>query len=331
MLYQPKLDFGESAEAEREIDRRMRADRARAFEAAAVRIGIRPNEIGFKLAGMLAVYAASPSMRQRGLTGLRWVGTTAELANDARLKCSADSVSKLLRRFKSAGLIDTWQTVDDRGRVCGIGIELNMPAINATSATTAQDSSHGTGPGAYPGTGPVIDHGTDPGKSTLYRLPFLPSNSEIPPPPTKRETLERKPEPSAAAADWEKVSQALKTAGVARIQAAIDAAKHVGATPTQIENIVAEYQRHKSKFDSPGAIVDRIRSGAWPVDLPTAETVQRSAEYRDHKRRALDFEKARSAVIREARAAGRWAAMTDAEIDAAANARLGFEPLGVTE
>lgn len=324
MFYQPKLDFGESAEVEREIDRRMRADRARAFEAAAVRIGIRTNEIGYRLAGMLGVYVASPSMRQRGVSGLKWVGTTAELANDARLKCSADSVSKLLRRFKAAGLIDTWQTVDDRGRVAGIGIELNMVSINA-----AAEAPKVSGPGAYPGTdpgaGPVIDHGTDPGKSTVYRLPFLPNKSENPPPPSQRPTDDRNPEPSAAAADWEKVSRALKAAGVARIQTAIDAAKHVGATPFEIETIVGEYQRHKSKFDSAGAIVDRIRSGAWPVDLPDAATSQRAEQFRDERRRALDFERARSAVIREARAAGRWASLTDAEIDAEANARIGRE------
>jgi len=71
MAYQMKLDFGESAEAERAADRKIRAARAMAFERAAVALGIRPGEVGYRLAGALAVYADSPSMRARGLTGIR--------------------------------------------------------------------------------------------------------------------------------------------------------------------------------------------------------------------------------------------------------------------
>jgi hypothetical protein len=74
---QLRLDFGESAEAERDVERRARASRACAFERAAASLGMRANEIGYKLAGLLAVWVDSPSQRASGVVGLRWRGTIA--------------------------------------------------------------------------------------------------------------------------------------------------------------------------------------------------------------------------------------------------------------
>ena len=175
------------------------------------------------------------------------------------------------------------------------------PLLNGRHGATVSD--HGA---------TVSDHG-----ATVAPNPPYPQITA-----TTRPEIKRKPEPSAAAVDWSKVVLALKAAGVNRIQAAIDAAKHVGATPAQLETIIDEYLQHKSKFDSPGAIVDRIRSGAWPVELPTAEDSQREREFINAKRWKLEFEKARAVVVRETRANGTWSQMSDDDIDAAARQRV---------
>lgn len=311
--HQPKLDFGESAEAEREIDRRCRAERAAAFERAAERLGMRPNEIGFKLAGMLGVYVNSPSMRARGVTGLKWTGTTQELADDARLKCSVDSVSKVLRRFRAAGYIETRQTVDDRGRVNGIEIELQMRAI-------ALDS----GPGSYPGTDPGNGPGTDPGKSTAYYIPFIPSYPKEPPPPSELTKTESQTAGAGAVCldDWKQVESELAAVGVRRVRAAVTAAIDAKLTPPAVFDILGQYRANRSRFDDAGAIFDRIRSGSWPVDIPDVQTLERAAAAKDARRREFELEKARSEIIRRARADGTWATLSDADIEAAARRLL---------
>ncbi len=128
---QLKLDFGESREAEMEADRRIRHKRALLMERAAKALGMRGGknpEAGFVLAGMIAVYVDSPSMRESGLTGLRWRGTAAELAADSRLRCSVRTVKRLLARFEEAGLIIRRTLVGDRGDA-GIEIELLPRAL----------------------------------------------------------------------------------------------------------------------------------------------------------------------------------------------------------
>ncbi len=76
-----------------EADRRIRHKRALLMERAAKALGMRGGknpEAGFLLAGMIAVYVDSPSMRESGLTGLRWRGTAAELPPTIRV-CDAPS------------------------------------------------------------------------------------------------------------------------------------------------------------------------------------------------------------------------------------------------
>ncbi len=114
-----------------EADRRIRHKRALLMERAAKALGMRGGknpEAGFLLAGMIAVYVDSPSMRESGLTGLRWRGTAAELADDSRLRCSVRTVKRLLARFEEAGLIIRRTLVGDRGDA-GIEIELLPRAL----------------------------------------------------------------------------------------------------------------------------------------------------------------------------------------------------------
>jgi hypothetical protein len=338
-MEQMRLDFGEGAEAERAMETAARAARARAFEAAAVALGVRPAEVAYKLAGTLAVYADSPSQRAKGLTGLRWAGTWAELAADARLACSADSIAKAIRRFRAAGFITTTNQIDDRGLVIGVVVALEMRAINAAvgsendavgserarvgSEPARVGSQTQSGPGSGPGAGAVTGPGSGPGKSSPHYIPVLPNYPNNPPPPN---------EPAAVddfKHDWRTATRALTDAGVARVRPVLDAAKRIGITPNDVSDIVGEYAANRHLFRSPGAIVDRIRSGHWPIDIPDVAAVERRAVARRTAAHQLEFERARFAIIRAARAAG--VELSDAEADrrAAAAAAVHREPMEV--
>lgn len=315
-----RLDFGEGAEAERAMETAARAARARAFEAAAVALGVRPGEVAYKLAGTLAVYADSPSQRAKGLTGLRWAGTWAELAADPRLACSADSIAKAIRRFRAAGFITTTNQIDDRGLVVGVVVALEMRAINAAGGSEpARVSGPGNGPGASAVTGP----GSGPGKSKADYIPVLPKHPNNPPPPS---------EPAAVDDlnhDWGTATRALTDAGVERVQAILTHAKQSRLAPADVAAIVAEYTTNRHLFRSPGAIVDRIRSGSWPVEVPDSAAIERRAAARRTAAHQLEFERARFVIIRAARAAG--VELSDAEADrrAAAAAAVHREPMEV--
>jgi hypothetical protein len=341
--YQPKLDFGESAEAEALAEKRIRAERAAAFERAALSIGIRAGELGYRLAGALGVYVDSPSMRRAGLNGLRWHGTAAELAADPRLDCNADSVSRALRRFVRAGFIETAVLVDDRGRKCGIAIALNMREINAAATSCPRSVSPvargsigtegvpGAGPGAGPGAVSGAYPGAGPGADGPHYIPFFPNTTVNPPPRQGRAehgaagvVLDPKPVPETErepTADWSTVADALRAVGLERVGAAIRAASEAGLEPSGVEAILGEYRANASRLRSPGAIIDRIRSGAWPVSIRTAADVARASASRASAARGLEFEKARSAVIRRAIAAGRM--LDDATADRLAAAAVG--------
>lgn len=330
-MEQLRLDFGEGAEAERAMETAARAARARAFEAAAVALGVRPGEVAYKLAGTLAVYADSPSQRAKGLTGLRWAGTWAELAADPRLACSADSIAKAIRRFRAAGCITTTNQIDDRGLVVGVVVALEMRAINAAvgsepatvgSQISRVGSQTQSGPGSGPGAGAVTGPGSGPGKSSPHYIPVLPNYPNNPPPPS---------EPAAVDDlnhDWGTATRALTDAGVARVRPVLDEAKRIGITPNDVSDIVGEYAANRHLFRSPGAIVDRIRSGHWPIDIPDVAAVERRAVARRTAAHQLEFERARFAIIRAARAAG--VELSDAEADRrAAAAAVHREPMEV--
>lgn len=184
-MEQMRLDFGEGAEAERAMETAARASRARAFEAAAVALGIRPGEVAYKLAGTLAVYADSPSQRAMGLTGLRWCGTWAELAADPRLSCSADSIAKAIRRSAppglsppptkstTAGWLLAWLCPSKCDRSTP-PVEVNQSALEVKFATV--EVKHNPPPEAAPEAAPETAPETAPDpapenrRPTIYRL-----------------------------------------------------------------------------------------------------------------------------------------------------------------
>lgn len=325
-MEQLRLDFGESAEAERAAETRARADRARMFEAATVReFRARPHEAIHKLAGTLAVFVDSPSQRAAGLVGLRWAGTLAELA--ARVGCSPDSVAKALRRMRAAGFVTTWQTTDDRGRVNGLGVALEMRAIaGAANSETPRASAVGSGPGAYPGTGP----GTDPGNNAVHYIPLFPKGSAVPPPRNIAEQTATEPaaagvvasigkQPTATpprpaittpeptttpTAHWADVADALRRAGVERVAMAQRAARDAGLDADAVLAIIAQYDANRGRLRGPGAIVDRIRNGDWPAEVQTVERAAAGRRAITAARREQMIEFARGDLILRRRAAG---------------------------
>ena len=342
---QMRLDFGEGAEAERAAiaaaDKSFRARRAIAFENAAMAAGIRPGEIGYKLAGLLAVFADSPSMRALGLTGLRWRGTVVELAENARLCCSVRTVQRALARLEQCGFIAHRLLKDSRGW-CGIEIELHLAAIDQaailcdrlpqildkSAAVEVVAPGHVTrGVTGDVGGDTPGDMGGDMGgdiSNSLYSSvnPYFPKE-----PPPRIETTKNN-----VAADyfdgsetnsWAEVADALRAVGLERVASAQRVARDAGLAPDECLAILAEYSQHKTRFRGPGAIVDRFRSGGWPVRLPSAEDTANAKSRAEEKQSRVARDRVRYLLAKEWQAAGRWRTTTEAEIEAEIDRRCG--------
>lgn len=316
-MEQLRFDWGESAEVERVAETAIRAQRARACEAAAVALGARPGEILYRVAGTLGVFVDSPSQRAKGLRGLRWSGTWAEIAE--RCQCNSESVGRAVRRLRAAGVVQTELLADDRGAVVGVVVEIQMRRVQALAAP------HSAGPGACPDVGPGACPSAGPGAKRPHYISDL---SEYPKNPPPREAAaevakisQQQPEP------WVEVAKALEGAGVTRSHATIVAAKDAGYSPADVLAILGQFNQHRALFDGPGALVDRIRNGAWCVELPRAEAEQRRVAAVDRAKRQQRFELVRGQIVLDARRRGQT--ISDTEADALANAALDREPTGV--
>jgi hypothetical protein len=107
---------------------------------------------------------------------------------------------------------------------------------------------------------------------------------------------------------------------VTRSHAAIVAAKDSRYSPADVLAILGQFRQHRALFDGPGALVDRIRSGAWCVELPNAQIEQRRAVAVDRMKRQQAFEAIRGQIVLDARRRGQT--ISDGEADAMANAAL---------
>jgi hypothetical protein len=317
-MNQLRLDFGESAEAERVAETAIRAQRARALESAAVAIGARAGEVLYRVAGTLAVFVDSPSQRAMGLTGLRWCGTWAELAT--RLDCSAESVSRAVRRLRSSGIVTTTNTVDDRGAVVGVCVEIQMKVVHQLTANLADV----TPPGAAPDVGPSAAPSAAPFISKPHCIPVLPKYPKNPPPRTagaefgnvgsQKPTLGSQTAPrNNAPGEWDRIAAELQTAGVQRTGATIAAAKAAGMHADAVLEVIAEFSTNRRRFDGPGALVDRIRNGAWPVELPSREQTEQRAAAASAAKTNFRFEQLRGQIVMAARRRGE--PITDQQAD----------------
>jgi hypothetical protein len=119
---------------------------------------------------------------------------------------------------------------------------------------------------------------------------------------------------------WEEVREALEGAGVTRSQSAISAAKDARYSPADVLEILGQFQTHRSLFDGPGALVDRIRAGAWCVELPNPQTETRRAVALEAAQRQRQFESVRGQIVLDARRRGET--ISDSQADALAAAAV---------
>lgn len=118
------------------------------------------------------------------------------------------------------------------------------------------------------------------------------------------------------------VADALIAAGLRTAAELVDECQARGLAADELLRIVSEYQANRDHLRGPGAIVVRVRSGAWPADLPTpAPKPQRSAAtVRQQLAESIRFK-----IIREGRRRG---IDDDAIADQLRNA---FEIAGLTD
>lgn len=128
-IQQLKLGF-ESREDEAAAIRAARAERARKMQLAAEQIGAQDGEHLYELAGMLAVFAGSPSALAMGCTGIQWIGSKKELAEHDRLQCHPNAVGRALARLEEAGIITRTTVRNARGQNAGVLIEIQMDVVN---------------------------------------------------------------------------------------------------------------------------------------------------------------------------------------------------------
>lgn len=128
-IQQLKLGF-ESREDEAAAIRAARADRARKMQLAAEQIGAQEGEHLHELAGMLAVFAGSPSALAMGCSGIQWIGSKKELAEHDRLQCHPNAVGRALARLEEAGIITRTTVRNARGQNAGVLIEIQMDVVN---------------------------------------------------------------------------------------------------------------------------------------------------------------------------------------------------------
>ncbi len=88
------------------------------------------------------------------------------------------------------------------------------------------------------------------------------------PPPTRTDNL-------VAEECLDPLEELLQRHGVRLFRRAAKEARKTGLSLSDVQSICDEYTRHKTRFDSDGAILWRIREGCWPVDLPTNPTTLR--------------------------------------------------------
>ena len=128
-IQQLKLGF-ESREDEAAAITKARADRACKMQLAAEQIGAVRGEHLHELAGMLAVFAGSPSAIKMGCSGIQWIGSKRELAEHDRLQCHPNDVGRALKRLEEAGIITRATVRNARGQNAGVLIEIQMDVVN---------------------------------------------------------------------------------------------------------------------------------------------------------------------------------------------------------
>lgn len=193
----------------------------------------------------------------------------------------------------------------------------SQPRFDAASARignetqSAFDSEHGATVTAHGAM--VSAHGAMVSKhgATVAPKPLEPQR-----------TATNRPSNSAAAVsfdDWSHVEKRLRELKVHLPGLAIEAATASKLTQEAVLAICDEFELHRSRFSSPGAIVSRLRYGGWSVALPGSERV--ISESQKAKNDSRQRERIRFELSKEWRAIGRWPA-PDTEVEAEIDRRM---------
>jgi hypothetical protein len=317
----------DSIEAEERATREAIAGRLKMLEAAAINCRIAWDEVGGRVMRALGHLCGSRRQQSLGITGLRWAGPVSELAEDHMVGASVARVRAVLRRLEELGIVSKQVHHNWRGQDDGVLITLEMGAIQRLAKVGRMVSFYGSEnttkecrnhppdhpvdhppnhlldyPVDYPANYPV-DHLVHL-EPTLYSV--LPSIPKDPPPPKSNANSDDRKQDRAAADfgkplaadaatesidDEAEIATELKSAGIDRTR---PLAKEFRGRSAEVREAVATYRANRSKLRTPGAIVDFLRSGAWPVEgVRSLDEIQRQRERIAIERRERDAERLR--------------------------------------
>lgn len=141
---------------------------------------------------------------------------------------------------------------------------------------------------------------------TVSHKPVLTETKRSPQTPSRTE--------AAGAGDWKRIEKELLQRGLSLATKATQDATSRGLTASDVEGILAEWDLNRGSFSGPGAILVRIRTGAWPTSakIQTAGDAERD---REHAKQKADASRQRL-VFSEIVRAGRKSQLSDEVIRA---------------
>jgi hypothetical protein len=315
MMQQMKLPFG-STDAEDRAAIEAIHSRLNALELVAKHCRIEWDETTGRVMKALGKLCGSKLQISRGVVGLRWVGTTEDLAEDRDVDRAKKTVGAALLRLQRLGVIRKENHLDWRGKPDGLIITLEMARINqlARIGTTSQKDVR-EDPLKDVREEVLEDVLKDVPRlaATLYTdLPSIPKN----PPPTEESQPEiQVAEPSGSvvaersnrsAADFGIESDSLRDLRNAFASIGLERyrplAEEFFQRADEAITAIATYRAQQSKFDRPGAVVSFLRSGAWPVPgVRTLEEIETSKRKSDARSREAAIERRRIEIAKRER------------------------------
>jgi hypothetical protein len=121
---------------------------------------------------------------------------------------------------------------------------------------------------------------------------------------------------------WKHVETRLRDVGLDRVASTIAIAQERRLVPDQVLALINQFESHRSRFRTPGALVDRIRSGDWCQPIPTDAQRSQVSQQTQAKREQQARERIRFQIGREWQAAKIWHTKTTEQIESEIDRRL---------
>lgn len=324
MRTEPILDYIEGREQDARTERAVTARRLQAVEVALVAAGIAIDSLPGRILRLV--------VRVAGLGVLH--RTRETIASDDSVNCTAGSVPRAIKALEAAGLLRRGIAIT-RGQPRGIALQVNWPAVTAAeSAGTVETSSPEvvwtacatvTDTVTVTVTNTVAQTVTNTVAQTVAQTqhtvyPSYPNTQEPPHPGNAT----RNTDSAAAELDdesWSAVADRLRELGVQRVLSTITAARRRGEVSGSVLRACDTFAAHRSRFESVAALVDRIKTGDWCVDLPTDEQIASQHAAKQARRDVQHRQRVWNRVYAERRRLG--LPLTDAAIEADVTRMLG--------